>query len=166
MKIVEQLGQQEWWKKLKRYYGGLTEKERIYLRLLALFLLAVIGFYGLARPAYQYAHNGIDRYREQQQTLAWMDSNSSLIRRAPEKKAVDSLLGTANQLSQRFNIQFKRFEPVGENGVSLWIEQIPFNTMIEWLAQLEKEYGITVQEIAVERGEDGASINARLVLEG
>ena len=46
------------------------------------------------------------------------------------------------------------------------MESVAFNKMIRWLERLDKEYGISVEEISVERQESPGMVNVRLVLQG
>jgi general secretion pathway protein M len=77
-----------------------------------------------------------------------------------------SVLGLANSSSKSFGFNFKRYEPVGENGLSLWMEAVPFNNLIRWLERLDKQYGIKVNEIDVDRKNNQSTVDVRLVLQG
>ena len=63
-------------------------------------------------------------------------------------------------------MSFKRYQPVGDSGLSLWLENSAFNQLVLWLERLEKRHGIRVDEISVERAAQDGVVNVRLVLQG
>ena len=64
-----------------------------------------------------------------------------------------SLLGIIDSSSEQSAIKpaIKRLVPEGQNKVMLWLERCDFDQLMAWLAVLDKEQGISVQQIAVTR---------------
>ena len=85
----------------------------------------------------------------------------SQVQRRPDQ----SLLGLANTTAKPLQLEFKRFEPAGNNGLNLWLDNVAFDNVIRWLDQLDRQYGVRVAEIALERRADGL-VNVRLMLQG
>ncbi len=151
-------------------YEQLESRDQFAAKILALFLGIIIVIFGLIMPASNYHSEAVDNYQTQLEDYQWMQANQQVAvnsrGQAGGLEAGQSLLGVANSSSRGFQISFKRYEPVGENGLSLWIEDAVFNNLILWLERLDKRYKISVQEISVERLEENGKVNVRLVLQG
>jgi general secretion pathway protein M len=147
------------------FYQSLSTRDQLLLKVLAVFLLLVLLINSVLMPAYNYASSAQQQYIESTDTLAWMEANRYRVTSKAPSTDGSSLLAVANESSQRFQISFKRFEPVGENGLNLWVEMVPFNNLVEWLADLEQRHNIQIKEIAVDRQDASGQVNARLVLE-
>lgn len=80
---------------------------------------------------------------------------------APDAVAVDSgqsLISVIDASSLAMNIKpaIKRLTPEGPNKVTLWLERCEFDRLIAWLAQLDRQQRITVEQLALSR-EPGAA---------
>ena len=56
----------------------------------------------------------------------------------------------------------QRIEPVGSARVNLWFEGVAFDAMVGWLEGLRRQFGVSVDEFAVERMPDTGTVNARI----
>lgn len=156
--------------KLERRYYNLGSRERFAVKLLLVFMLLVVVYSALVVPAANYRRDAENHYRSSLDKLQWMQTNQSLVTASARQRSArdpgQSLLGIANSSSKGFQLSFKRYEPVGDSGLSLWLDQVGFNNLVRWLERLDKRYGIQVQEIAVERQQEDGLVNVRLVLQG
>ena len=154
----------------ERYYFNLSPRDQLWVKLLGVFLGVVIIVFGLLLPAGDFQHRAEQQYLRNMENLEWMLTHRSLAASAALQRSQrdpgQSLLGIANSSSKGIQVSFKRYEPVGDNGLSLWLENVAFNNVIRWLERLDKRYGITVQDIAVERQQEQGLVNVRLVLQG
>lgn len=156
---------------LKQRFSALPPNDRLALIGLSLFLAALIVIYMLILPAQRFANAAADHYQQRAELLAWMQSNEQAARAIasePNEKinASDgqSILSLASQHAQANNISFKRFEPISNSGLRIWLDNIPFNNMLAWLTQLQNDYGIKVIEISIDRGESTGKVTAKLEL--
>jgi general secretion pathway protein M len=158
------------WQQMLNRYNSLAERERLALKVLAGFAGVLVIFYLLLLPANHYKEKSEQQYRSALDTLSWMQANQSLATNNASQLAArdpgQSLLGIANQTSKSFRLSFKRYQPVGENGLSLWLDGVSFNNVVLWLERLDKRYNISVKEIAVDRAAEKGVVNVRLVLQG
>jgi general secretion pathway protein M len=155
---------------LQNYYLNLSSRDQLVVKILSVFTLLMVIIFGLIVPANNYLDKAEKNYRSSIDQLQWMQQNKALVDSAAQpsvnRDTDQSLLGIANTSSKGFQISFKRYESVGENGLSLWMEGVAFNNLILWLERLDKRHGISIQEIAVERQENPGLVNVRLVLQG
>jgi len=65
-----------------------------------------------------------------------------------------------------FGAQVKRVKPEGENKVQIWIDEVSFDQLVQWLETLEKRYGVHVASTTMDRSNLDGKVNANLQLEG
>ena len=154
--------------KLWARYETAAPREQLALRALGGFLLLLLLLVLLILPLHHFNAGAISAYRAQQETLAWMQANRGAIGGTTQKARApgDSLLSLASQSARNFGIVFKRYEPKGEKGLNLWLEQVPFNQLVRWLDALERDYGIVPVEITASRRAEAGLVDVRLNLQG
>ncbi|MGB0956545.1 MAG: type II secretion system protein GspM [Panacagrimonas sp.] len=77
-----------------------------------------------------------------------------------------SLLSVVDQAIKQSGIGKapERMEPDGERSVKLWFEDVSFDVMIGWLANLQQRYGIRAESLDVEARTDAGLVNLRISL--
>lgn len=152
------------------YWRGLAARERMVLALggaaAALLLL-----YGLVWAPLQ---RDLARLRaavpQEQQQLQWMRAQAGRIQqlRASASAAVPGggLLSFVEQSAQAYNIRnnVRRMEPQGSNAVNLAIDGVPFNSLLDWLANLQKQGGVRIENASLEPAASPGLVNARMLL--
>ena len=76
------------------------------------------------------------------------------------------LLSAVDQAAHRPELgkQYERIEPdEGERSVKIWINEVPFDSLVSWLNLVQTQYGIVVASAELERKGDGV-VDARLSL--
>jgi general secretion pathway protein M len=112
--------------------------------------------------------------QNQRTTLSWMKQNAAEVNalkgklpvtsNATSNQALLTLVDkTAKQIQLRKFIQ--RLKPQGSDAVQLWIEQVPFDTLVQWLDLLVKQHSIRLESVNIERQENKGVVNARLNLQ-
>lgn len=59
----------------------------------------------------------------------------------------------------------QRVQPEGAGTVRVWLDGAGFDELVRWIAALERQHGIGVSSLSVERGSGPGLVNARLTLE-
>ena len=156
--------------KIVERYQSMSPREQLAVATLAGFFVIIFLLYVMILPATDYHNKAQQNYKSALDTYTWIEANKALVSQNADKLAArdpdQSLLGIANQTSKSYQLSFKRYQPVGENGLSLWLDNVSFNNTILWLERLDKRYNISVKEIAVDRQEEIGVVNVRLVLQG
>jgi general secretion pathway protein M len=148
----------------------MSGRDQLALKILAGFALLMIIIFGLIMPVNEFNDKAQTRYIDQLETLNWMQANQSLVKTSVAASKLrdpgQSLLGISNKTAKSYGLAFKRYQPVDDNGLNLWLENVSFNNLILWLERLNKKYGITVKEISVDREDQKGQVNVRLFLQG
>ena len=75
------------------------------------------------------------------------------------------MLSIASATAKNYELSFSRFEPIGDDRVRLWMEQIKFNNLVSWLGELETNNGISAVDISLDSASPGY-VSVRLTLQG
>lgn len=110
----------------------------------------------------------------QQQDLVWMQMAAQQVKtlRAQNPQTVanpvdkkESLLSLVDRSAREnaLNGVNKRIEPQGENEVRVSFDNIDFNQLMRWLAQLQIQYQVKTQVLTVERDADKIKVRLTVV---
>ena len=77
-----------------------------------------------------------------------------------------SLLALVDQTAKQSQLAqaVKRIQPDGQDVVRVNLEQASFDDVVKWLGNLQRVYGVSVVDAAIDRQTDAGRINARLTL--
>ena len=64
----------------------------------------------------------------------------------------------------RLGAAIKRIEPIAANRVNVWLEQANFDDVALWLEQLQRQFGVRVDELSLQRGSAVGQVDGRLTL--
>jgi general secretion pathway protein M len=152
---------------LIRRWHGLPPRDRLALGLLSLFLLLVLLYLGLWRPAVQGAQSAREFYQQERELNAYMTRRAPQARvaqAAPQTDSVDPArlqsFVTASATEHGLNIE--RLDNDGSGGLQVGLQAAPFVELLGWLAKLEQQ-GVRIEEAGLDRAEPGR-VSARLVL--
>jgi general secretion pathway protein M len=161
----------EFYQRALGYWRGLAPRERLILgaggALAAILLLYALAWAPLQRD--------LDRLRadlpHEYEQLQWMRAQTSrvkVLRAVPPVVPSGGLLSFVEQSAQAYSIRanIKRIEPQGANVVSLAIDGVGFNSLVEWLANLQKQGGVRIDNASLEPQPTPGVVNARLLLRG
>ncbi len=146
-------------------YQALSARDQLALKGLALFLLLLVLVQGWLLPLHAWHGEAQRRYLSQLEDLRWMQAQAPAAGVAPvqARPAGQSLLGLVNQLAREHGLNVRRFEPLGESGIGLWLEQAAFDDTLAWLGAL-RGYGIEIEEFSASRLEQPGNVDVRVTL--
>jgi general secretion pathway protein M len=155
---------------IKQSLDAMPAKDRRALLLLTLFIAAVILIYAVILPAQRYANDASELHQQRAEIFAWMQSNESVARKSQAQPAQSnnpsgqSLLSLATQHAKSNNLSFKRFEPLGEGGLRVWLDNAPFNSLLQWLTTLQNKNAVLVKQVSIDRASESGRVSAKLEL--
>lgn len=103
----------------------------------------------------------------EQQQLQWMLAQSNRIEqlRASARTSVPSgALASFVEQSARTNSIRTLIRPEGTNAVFLTLDGVAFNSLVEWLTNLQKQGGVRVETADLEPTSTAGVVNARVLL--
>jgi general secretion pathway protein M len=150
-------------------YRGMEERDQFAIKILLLFFAAVLIYVLIITPAKDFAKASKGRYVKNESTLHWMQANQDVfttsVGKAVAAREGQSLLSLASNTAKNFGMSFKRFEPADGNALRLWLDDVNFNDLVQWIEALDKSYNIAVREISVDPSLRQGLVSAKIVLQ-
>lgn len=152
---------------LRAWYFGLQQREQRVVAAGGALLAVMLIFIGILMPLHSKVSGLRDDNDTKRRDLAWMRVNADEVRQAAaqipattgeapvvlvDRVGRESGLGTALRGTQ----------PNGTGGVRVQLEAAPFDTMIAWLATLDRRYGFSTDAITVDRTPVAGLVNANI----
>ena len=153
--------------KLRDWYASLQQREQrvVAIGAIALGLIIVIG--GILMPLQSAVSSAVKGTETRREDLAWMHVN------APEVRALGGQLpadtGEApvvlvDRVGREAGLAtaLRGTQPNATGGVRVQLEGAPFDTMITWLDNLDRQYGLAIESITVDRTPTPGLVNASI----
>ena len=156
---------------MKVWFDELSRREQLTLLGGGGVLLLMLLYTLLWAPLHDERERLHHQVMSQQETLSWMKQASAQLQSsvvAGGKGAVrqESLLTLIDRSakSAKMGGSIKRIQPDKSGTVRIWLEEVDFDQMMRWLADLSRDKGVMLAEFNVERVESSARVKARLTL--
>lgn len=148
-------------------YQGLGTRDQFALRCLLVFAGLLIVVKALMLPALEFSEKTERQLAKNKADLAWMKSVGGSINSNKSKRPMgESLLGLASSSAKQFYINFNRYESLDDYSLRVNIESTSFKNLILWLEFLDKNYGVSVDQIAISQAVDESLVDVRIVIKG
>jgi general secretion pathway protein M len=153
--------------RIRAWYFGLQQREQRVVAVGAVLLAIMIVLVGILMPLQSKVSRLRQDNEDKRRDLAWMRVNADEVRQAAaqipastgeapvvlvDRVGRESGLATALRGSQ----------PNGTGGVRVQLEAAPFDTLIAWLATLDRRYGFSIDAITVDRTPAPGLVNANI----
>ncbi len=158
---------------MKEWWQARTSEEHMALIFGTAAVLLLLLYLLLWRPFSQALEKKALLVENQQITLSWMQDNLGLVKQLRSQQrgtrggSNEALLTLVDRTAKKINLrqQIQRIKPQGDNAVQLWVEQAPFDTVMQWLGQLTQTHAIEIDSLTIDKQEKPGLVNARLVLQ-
>lgn len=157
--------------RLQDWLDGLAPRERVLVLFAGAFTLLALLWLLLVQPLLLQKARAEDRLREQQQLLAEL---SQLAARGGPQVRAPAAPGTAGQslvvlidrtVRERGLAGFlRRNQPDGQDSIRLRLENVPFDQLVEWLADLQGRYGLAATSVTIDPASERGRVDTNLVL--
>ncbi len=153
-------------------FDALSVRERWILLVGGVALLLTLIYLMAIEPVtqlHQQRLNALDSSRAlaaQLESAAVAVSGASRGARGAQVGGGMSLLAAVDQASKTGTLGKapERLQPEGDREVKVWFDDVPFDNLVRWLAELQTRYAITVQTLDVEAQSAPGIVDARLSL--
>lgn len=144
----------------------MTARDQKTLLVGGVVVLLIVGYFSLWEPFWRQHQQRAARLEQQRQTLAWMQAAATEIQRLrtaqPTTAKPAPLLSVINQSLRTGPLAQaeKRIEPKGESKVHILFNQIAFDDLVQWLANLP----LQPETLSLEKRPQPGLVKARLTL--
>ena len=146
-------------------FKALTDREQLLVIIASVVIVVGVFYFTVWSPL----NSNIERQRalisDQQELFTWVQqsANRALQLRQSTQGAGQNFNGSlpqaVNQTTARFKIAISRMQPQGQE-LQVWVDQAPFDSVIDWLNALEK-MGIVILQVDVTEAEAPGQIKIR-----
>jgi general secretion pathway protein M len=154
-----------------RHYDSLSSREKKYVQFMAGALVLACLYFFIWQPSNHYMTSSREGMHTAAETLSFVQQNigqasiaAQLTQNSQGALDPQSMVSTISTAGKKYNVELKRFEPSGESKLRVWLEDVPFNSVVQWLQDLDKSHSLKVSEISIDRDEKPGLVNARLLI--
>jgi general secretion pathway protein M len=155
---------------MKSWFLGLAPRERMLVAGAAVVVVLLLAYLLVVEPLQQrraMLERGVIAQRE---LLTWMRDAVVPLRgntTAPPDSRGESLFAVVDRSARATVLAgaLQRVQPEGQGNVRVWFEDAPFDDLVRWTAALQREHGVSVNTLSVERTDSAGLVNARVTLE-
>ncbi len=150
-----------------------SRRDRIVLAIGVVFVVATLAWAFVWQPLRSGTASLAEQKRTAEADLAWMREAAASLKASRATGAASgldragrSLLALADATARDAGLgpPLKRVEPVAEGRVNVWLENASFDVCVAWLEDIGRRYGVTVEELSIDRAANAGMVNARLTL--
>lgn len=168
MKLKEQwetaLKESSLLKKIRHLWDGVEPRQRPLVMIVGGVIFAVILWFLMIEPAWEYSKQAEARVIEAQTDLTWMQRNAGqLLDRQSQNREYGSLIELTLRSAEASGLNISRYEPEAQR-LRVWIESASLPECMQWLLQLQQDYGVGFSELDVDRNSSTGLASIRLVL--
>lgn len=157
---------------MKQWWDSLQSREQLFI-LAAAGVIAFFVFYTFVwMPLQTSRQAAADTLEQKQELLAWIQESGLRLRAlgpvtarastASDRSVLATVDSTAKQLGVRPTI--KRIEPSGDDQVTVWVEDMPFDSLMLLLGRLDKQANVYTQNAEISRSPNPGKSTAKIVL--
>lgn len=149
--------------KLESWFQGLSESEQKLVKFGSIFLAVFILFTVISS-----VNSGVTeskRKLQQQQSLnTWAAEQISIIKSSTGGNQANfsgSMTQVVNATARQFNIRIARLQPKKNDMVKVGLDDVGFNRLMKWLAELQSKHGVRVENIDFAKGDEQGKVKVR-----
>ncbi|PJG58894.1 GspM family type II secretion system protein ExeM [Aeromonas cavernicola] len=141
--------------KWQRWWQQMTTREQRLVAIGGGLLLVGICYWTIWQPITNRIEERARQVQNQQQTLAWLKEKGQIVlaMQGGQGRQIDTsgtLEGVVNRTAFNQKIEIARLQPQG-NALQVWIDTVPFESLLLWLATLVERHGVDVEVIEIAR---------------
>jgi general secretion pathway protein M len=155
-----------------RKYQALNAREQKMVAWGGIAVAVVLFLFALVLPLYSGANAAEERVMRKADDLNWMRSVAGEVRAAgpvgPAAASGQSLLVIVDQTARQAGLgsSLSNIQPSGgaTGGVRARLENAPFDTIVAWIAALQRQHSVTVESATIDRAGKPGLVNASVIL--
>lgn len=154
--------------RLKEWLAQLAPRERWMVLFCAVVVAVAVLYGGIWQPLVKAQSTRQTALEDARGVAARLEELSALAQSSSSSGAVNrsaSLLTVVDQGARTtLGKQPTRIQPEGDKVVKVWVEEVSFDSLLQWMQELERRYGIRTQSAEIEKQATPGMVSAQLTL--
>jgi general secretion pathway protein M len=154
---------------IRQRFEELAPRERRLVYVAGGFVAVAAVYFIFVMPLQAYSSRAAGRVAQKTADLAWMQQAAPQVMAASAaggSGSGESLVVLVDRTAREAGLgaAVRDQSPNGDNGLRLRLEGAPFDVLVAWLANLQQQYGVTVDSANVDAATAPGLVNASLTL--
>lgn len=158
---------------LREWYDGLAPRERVAVIAGGIAVALALFYFALWQPlnaSVERARQQVESESTQARWLLGIREEARLLKSDNRNRAIqgrnDSLLSVVDTTSRDNGLgsAVRRIQPDDNDQATVTLEDANFNQMLYWLRALQRDYGVSAQQMTITRDDENGTVQARLTL--
>lgn len=104
------------------------------------------------------------KLKQQQELNSWATEQISIVKSSAggsQKSFSGSMTQVVNSTARQFNIRIARLQPQKNDMVKVGVEDVGFNRLMKWLAELQSKHSVRVENIDFAKADEPGMVKVR-----
>lgn len=147
---------------LKSRYLSLPERDQRSLLILLVFLMAVLLYWLIVSPSYEYYKSSRQAFEQNKALIGWINDNRQALRhsqsqqRRPQNRR--PLLQIVSSSADRHQLKVSRVQPEGNQAVRVWLNKANFAEVLPWMQQLSS-HSLNILSVNIDKTDTPGVVN-------
>ena len=157
---------------MKEWFEQLEQRERLLVAAAGVLVIIAVVVLLIIRPISSQTSRGLERVTDKRALLTELEQVAQRI--GPQGGGVSSVIGAntdslvvvVDQTTRSAGLAayLKRNQPDGANSIRLRFENAPFDTIVEWLAELDVNFSMSATSANIDMAADPGRVNCNFTL--
>ncbi len=148
-----------------------SEREQTLVISLVVIIAAFLLYFAVIRPVLSFREQALDDYKAASEVRDDVQSAASALSKgsgqtvASREDADDRpprIIASAS--ARQLGLGITRIQPMEDDVVSFWFDQVDVSVLFTWMVNLNTQYGFVVSRADIQRSPEGESVTAQIVL--
>ncbi len=149
---------------LGRWFTGREPNEQVIIAALIFLIIFSLGWLLAWKPVSDWHASATNRLSNARETLDYVKVNQSTARQSKRQTgaAGGSLIPVLSRAANASGVQLSRLQPEDSGLLNVVLQGQPFDKVFEWMAQLERSNGVTIEQASFKSEERSGYVNAQI----
>ncbi|QOL26596.1 type II secretion system protein M [Thalassotalea sp. LPB0316] len=149
---------------MKEKWQALQPREQQLVALMTIVMAIFLFVTLIWQPLHNNLAQSQQKLSRQQELLVWLQDKTALyqqsIGQSSNRPSTGSLSSITNRSAAKFQITITRIQPTGDD-LQVWIDEVSFDSLMDWLATLSASEGIRVKGIDLANSDTSGVVKVR-----
>lgn len=149
------------------FYGREANEQKIISAVAAVILISVL-WAAVWKPVADWQYVETNRQQNAQQLFDWLRVNEQAAKQstanATSNRGSRALIPVITKAADAHNIKVNRLQPESNGVISVVLQQQSFNQIMQWVAQLDENNGVSVERASFDSQDLAGYVNAQIRL--